>query len=348
MEKQLKNTLYFISCAWNTGIGFAVQNYNFIITSVQIVGFSKYVTVKSASTKKYLAKVIFVDYSLGLAFIEKKDEIVPTIDIINFELSVLEQPVDKYRIDYFNRITKHTTEAIDTGYTQNNINYLLLKDITTQNCVSAVIFNKKNDFVGITKYVENTKQCFVIPAKYILKTMEEFTAINDDAIRCPNCLNIVRRKNIVANTCPVCSATIRDEILNDLLPSKTETDKKIEEIISELGYDLKMSRLGLHFWEIPKGSATIFIRYEPKLKFIAAFSALCDINKNNSLNVKKFILQENAKLNFLSFSINNNKIFLNAPYLVDETFDEKFAKELFAEIFEKADYYDDIIVDFKI
>jgi serine protease Do len=346
MNTKLENDLYFISCAWNTGVGFAVKDYNFIITSVQIVGFSKYVTVRNSKVKKHLAQVLFVDYSLGLAFIEKKDNLIPQTDIINFELSVIEQPVDKFSLSYFNKITKSTTEAIDSGYTQNNINYLLLKDLHSEKCASNVVFNKKGDFVGITKFVHASKQCFVIPAKYLLKAMEAFTAIEgEESIRCPNCLNVVKRKNIVENVCPVCTAQIRKEILDDLLPSMTETDKKIEEIIVELGYDIRLSRLGLHLWEIQRGSAIIFVRYEPELKFIAAFSALCDIDENNSLNIKKFMLNENTKLNFLSFSLNNNKVFLNAPYLIDDTFDKGFAKNLFEELFEKADYYDDIIID---
>ena len=45
----------------------------------------------------------------------------------------------------------------------------------------------------------------------------------------------------------------------------------------------------------------------------------------------------------LSFSIDQKRVFLSTAYIIEDSFDEKFATDIFRELFYKSDYYDNII-----
>ncbi len=333
--------IFFISGAWNTGIGFIIHGYDFIITTVQTVGFAKYVVIRNSEHKPQLAKVIFVDYSIGLAFIERKIQQEASLDVLSFELALLAQPVTIYKINYYNKLSTTVEELLDSNIIINNIKYLQIKDDSSIN-TGEIVLNRRLEFVGITIFKEGKN--LVLPAKYILKVMEEYVDIKTEALRCPNCLKIISKEQIINSICPVCSSQIIPELLQDMLPSMTKTDKHIEAVIKKLGFDLNLSRLGQHFWEIQQGSAVIFIRYEPEMKFIVAFSSICELRKEKNLDIDKLLLEENSKLKMLSFSIDKNRIFLSTPYIVEDSFDEKFALDIFKKLFDKSDYYDDIII----
>lgn len=336
------NDLFYIGSAWDSGTGFIVDGYNFIITTVQTVGFAKNVVIKNPKIKKQKVKVLFTDYSTGLAFIEKPNKVSANFDVLDFEMAVIEQIVTIYKTNYYNEFIITKTEVTSNKYQHNNINHLLLKN-KKEDTSGSVIINTKNELVGITKHIEKSGANIALPAKYILKTMEEFSIVNEEAVRCTNCNNIVSQNKIIGKTCPVCSAEIMNELLSETLPAQSITDKEIEAALKNLNYDLQLSRIGHHIWEITKGSANIIIRYEPELKFIVSFSSICTLNRTNNDKIHEYLLSENKKISYFSFSIHKNKVFISTPYLIEDDFDENFAQKIFNELFEKADYYDDII-----
>jgi len=338
-----QNDIFFIGSAWGSGTGFIVDGYDFIITTVQTVGFSKSVIIKNKQISKQVAKVLFADYSTGLAFIEKHENINANLNVLDFEMAVIEQIVNIYETNYYNELNILKSEVTDNKFKQNNINYLLLKN-KNNNTSGGVVINTKNELVGIIKHIDSSGDNIVLPAKYILKGMEEFSVAGELAIRCTNCQNVVSTAKIIDHTCPICSADVMIEFVNETLPAQTITDKEIETALLNLGHDINNCRIGHHIWEINKGSASIIIRYHPELKFIVAFSPFCVLNSKNNDEIYKFILSENKNIEYLSFSINKNKVFLSSPYIVDDDFDEHIAKTIFEDLFEKADFYDDIIL----
>lgn len=334
--------LFYIGSAWESGTGFVVKGYDFIITTVQTVGFSKNVIIKNIEIPKKTAKVLFSDYSTGLAFIEKPKKITANLDVLDFEMSVIEQMVTIYKTNYYNELIITKSEVTQNKFQHNNIDHLLLLN-TKESTSGSIIFNQKNELVGISKHIESLQKNIALPAKYILKTMEEFSSIGQEAIRCSNCQNVISAKKVMGNICPVCSSEIIKELVNETLPSQTITDKEIEAALLNLKYNLTESRIGHHIWEITKGSANIIIRYNPELKFIVSFSPICVLNNTNNNKIYEFLLSENKKITHFSFSINKNRVFLSTPYLIDDDFDEHIAQIMFEELFEKADYYDNII-----
>ncbi len=336
--------LFFISSVWNTGTGFLIKDYNYIITTIQVVGFAKKVVVRNSEIGKKIAKVIFIDYSNGLVFIELPRENLSSLNILNLELSVVEQPIKLYRTNYYGTILKENGEITDNKFKHNNFNHLNLKFNNKLLKVSgALLLTNRNEIAGITKYIKEENLFVGLPSKYILKSLEEFSIIDQSSIRCPNCLNIINKKRIINNVCPSCTTNIKKELLEDYIPQMSVFENNIEKTITNLGYDIECSRLGRNFWEIEEGSAKIFVRYDPKQKFIAAFSELSDLVYESYSDIFNFLLVENNKLDSLSFSLHNKRIFLSASYLFEDDFNEQYAQEVFHELLNKADYYDDII-----
>lgn len=334
--------LFYIGSAWGAGTGFIVKGYDFIITTVQTIGFSKNVIIKNEQIPKQTAKILFADYTSGLAFIEKPKNYSSNFDVLDFEMAVLEQTVTIYKTNYYNELIFSKSEIIQNKFQHNNISYFLLLN-NNENTSGSIIINKKNELVGITKQVKSIDKNIALPSKYILKTMEEFASIGQQAIRCTNCQNIISYKKVIGNICPICSSEITKELLVDSLPAQTITDKEIEAALLNLKYNLTESRIGHHTWEITKGSANIIIRYDPDLKFIVSFSPICVLNNTNNNQIYEFLLSENKKITHFSFSINKNRVFLSTPYLIDDDFDEYIAKIIFEELIEKANYYNNII-----
>ncbi len=337
--------LVYVSSAWNVGTGMIVKEYDFIVTTIQVVGFSKKVSIKHPKFGKVLSDVIFVDYSNGLVFIRMPESVESSIDILNFELAVITQPVKLYRTNYYNKIIANSAEIIDVSHNYNNFNHLRIKIKDAKKLSGSIILNNRDEFVGITKYIENEDLYLGLPSKYILKSMEEFSNVGQEAVRCPNCGNVVKKQKIFDYICPDCTGQIKFEILNDISPVLSDVEKNIEKSLAKMGYDLNFSRLGKKFWEIKQGSATIFIKYDQKKNFIVAFSRLLVLKTENLKEIYKYLLIENKKLGMLSFSIQENEVFLSAPYIFDDDFDEIFAKNIFKDLFEKADYYDDILIN---
>ncbi len=335
--------LFFISSAWNTGTGFLVKNYNFIVTTIHVVGFSKNVVVRNPQIGKHIAEVIFIDYSNGLVFVELPQAVETSLSIENFELTVAEQPIKIYRTNYYGKIITENGEILDSKFIYNDFKYLELKTKHDIKSAGALILTNRKEIAGITKYIESEDLYFGLSSKYILNSLDEFSMINQPAIRCPNCFNIITKSSIINNVCPSCITNVKIELIENCLPEMTDFEQNIEKTISNLGYKVENLRLGRNFWEIEENSTTIFIRYEPKQKFIVAFSKLSGIVEDSYSEISKYLLVENDKLKYLSFSIHNNCVYLSASYLFEDNFDEKYAQLVFNELLEKANFYNNII-----
>ncbi|MDP2893587.1 MAG: peptidase S1, partial [Sulfurimonas sp.] len=91
------------------------------------------------------------------------------------------------------------------------------------------------------------------------------------------------------------------------------------------------------------GTARIEINYYEN-GIIIGDSKLCVIPKENISQIYDYLLEENQKLSYLRFSINENFIYLS--YIVaDSSLTQKEGKTAFKRLFEKSNEYDDILIN---
>jgi serine protease Do len=163
--------------------------------------------------------------------------------------------------------------------------------------------------------------------------------------RCHSCDYLVLPENIDATKyCPASGTEVKLPEMPEQEAAPAGVAKTIEEILKELGKDIKLARDGVNRWEVKEGSAKIKISYNPENYFIVGDAYLCQL-PSEALKIKplyEFLLQENYRVNGLVLSCANQNIILSCiMYDLDMTKDGGVLT--FDNLFKKADFYDDLL-----
>ena len=118
----------------------------------------------------------------------------------------------------------------------------------------------------------------------------------------------------------------------------------IESILGGIGKNVKLSRVGKVAWDIEEGSALIKISFNTNNHFIYADATLGSLPKQNIGDLYSYMLKENYDLESLTFSVNGQNIVLGT-IIYDADLNEFTGKEIFSELFEMANKYDNILAD---
>jgi serine protease Do len=120
--------------------------------------------------------------------------------------------------------------------------------------------------------------------------------------------------------------------------------KTIEEILKELGKDIKLAREGQNNWTVKEGSAKIKIAYNPENYFIAGDAYLCQLPSDGT-RIKplyQYLLQENYKIRGMVLSCVKQNIVLSC-IIYDLDMTKESGMESFQNLFKNADEYDDLL-----
>jgi serine protease Do len=144
--------------------------------------------------------------------------------------------------------------------------------------------------------------------------------------------------------CPNCGTEVKLPELPEKEVEAVGAAKTIEEILKELGKDVKLAREGVNTWSVKEGSAKIKITYNAENYFIAGDAYLCQM-PSDPAKIKplyQFLLQENFRTNGLVLScVRQNIILSRIMYDLDMT--KENGAEAFRHLFQKADHYDDFL-----
>jgi serine protease Do len=156
-------------------------------------------------------------------------------------------------------------------------------------------------------------------------------------------LNLVFEPQVEEGYCPHCGSKIT--VLSDLEPYEPSgVNKTIEQMLLELGYNISLSRRGPNNWEIIQGSAKVNVSYHQKTGLIVGDAYLATLPKKNIKPIYKYLLQRNYEMESLTFSLRGQDIIISL-LIYDQYLNVDSALEMFRHLFEKADYYDDILVE---
>ena len=118
----------------------------------------------------------------------------------------------------------------------------------------------------------------------------------------------------------------------------------IENMLKKLGHDVRVSRRGSNSWEIRHGSAKINISYHQQNGLIITDAYLCTLPQDNIKPLYEYLLRENYHNEGVTLSVKGQDIILSL-LIYDKYLREETAMKLMSTLFEKADYYDDILID---
>lgn len=345
--EKYKDVVIQIATPYATGTGFYVKKYNLFVTNNHVIeGFSE-VIISGKKFEKTLTTVLYKDEVYDLAFLKVPEGIdLPEALLSEVPVRDGEQVIaigHPYGLKYT------ATQGIISNPKRlfNQINYIQVDAAINPGNSGGPLENAAGEIIGVNTFIiaDGNNLGFSLPASYLIKALEEFMHFEGNkCYKCKSCLFVTRVEHYVDNYCPNCGFKIDPLVLrpNDYIPAGISV--KIEEILQKIGKDVKLARIGIERWEIEQGSAKINIVYNQTTKFVIADAWLCNLPKTNIAQIYEYMLRENYNDGNPVFSVLNQNIFLSVLVFEADLSVESGVK-MFNNLFEKADYYDDILVN---
>ncbi len=350
MIEAFKNIVVQIATPYSKeGTGFLLPQKSIIVTNEHVVRDNREVIVESVLFNRQLAEVIYLDQLQDLAFL-KAPSLKDTPDLAPLKwknsVEVGEEVVaigHPFGLKY--SFKKGIVSKIDLE--RSNIDYILHDAILNSHSSGGPLIDKEGNLVGINTFtIENGVNIgLALPIKYLNTAIQSFNqGKGKSAVKCTVCKNIVFEEKHTKQ-CPNCGTYITlTSSIKDYEPKGVA--KTIEEIVQTIGYDTRISRRGVDRWEIQRGSAKIIITYHEDSGLIMGDAYLCLLPTQNVQSILEYLLQQNLEVEGLTFSIKpDGRAIVLSLLIFDRYLNVETGVKLFEHLFERADYYDNILVE---
>ena len=346
-QERIHSCIVEIATPFSTGTGFYLKSYNVIVTNEHVIRDNREVIVKGESFEKQVSCVLLLDEWSDLALLSPPDHhIMPEIEWrIEPEISEGEAIIamgHPYGLKF--SITEGIVSSLDQK--DHGMEYIMHDAALNPGNSGGPLIDSKGLLLGINSFVikDGENLGFAIPMHHVLDTLQGLPLVKDSSgCRCMSCRKFVYDDKKVQKYCEHCGAEI-------LLPSQINpytpigVSKILEDIITDLGYDVRLTREGRHHWNIPRGSALVRLSYHRTTGLIDGDAYLCRIPDEDVDAVYEFLLRENQNSKGLVFSVKGQFILLSL-LIYDRHLDEETGKIMLKQLFELADHYDDVLVD---
>ena len=343
LDTYIENIIQIMT-PYGTGTGFIIEN--FIVTNSHVVGGLKEVVISAKKLERKIAQVIYDDPYYDIAFI-KIDFPLPLQKLILSTMSV-EDGDSTIAIGHPYGLNYTTTEGIISRASrlQGDIEYIQIDAAINPGNSGGPLLNREGEVIGVNTFIiQNSNNLgFALPYFYIQEAITNFKELGkEDIIKCPSCKNLIQEKDILNDYCAECGVKLEVARLRRKGYKPTGSTKLLEEILSSLDINVTLSRRSQSTWRVDEGSARIEINYYEN-GIIIGDSKLCAIPSQNIDEVYDYLLEENSKLSYLQFSINENSIYLSY-LIVDSSLTKKEGKTALERLFKYANKFDDILID---
>ena len=342
-----KNVVIQIATPYSTGTGFYLKAPNLIVTNNHVVEGNREVTVEGVGLPRQMSRVVYNDARFDLAFIEMPIE-NDDMPHVSLSAAAVRERERVTAIGHPFGLRYTFTEGIVSNprHIFNNIDYIQHDAALNPGNSGGPLINTEGSVVGVNTLMHDGNTIgFSLPSKYLSEALEAFRVGGGEvAVRCGACLNIVFEKTIeIGGTCPHCGAKL-------MLPTVADDFKAegvaltIEKMLIKLGHDTRLSRRGPNGWEIRQGSAKINVSYHAQNGLIVCDAYLCTLPPQNIKPLYEFLLRENFRNTGATLSVNGQDIILSL-LIHDRYLKEETGVKLLGNLFEKADFYDNTLVE---
>lgn len=347
--EQYQRAIIQIATNSGTGTGFYLKEYDLIVTNDHVVAENAEVTIAGKAFEKALSRVWYTDRKHDLAFLEAPKNIeLPDIRLGRYEeLKDGDQVVaigHPYGLNY--TATQGVISKVDR--IRDGLKFIQIDAAINPGNSGGPLVNIKGEVIGVNSFIirGGDNLGFALPVNYLQEALQLYIPNRGQAgTRCFSCGFLVTNSNIdTGKYCPSCGTEVK---LPEIPEKETEAvgaAKMIEEILRELGKDVKLAREGVNNWSVKEGSARIKITYNPENFFIAGDAYLCQLPADG-LKIKplyKFLLEENYRTNGLVLScVKQNIVLSSIIYDLDMT--KETGAAIFRNLFQQADHYDDFL-----
>jgi len=338
-----------IATQTSTGTGFYIKEYDLVVTNEHVVGNNAEVTIAGRIFEKRISRIYYTDKKHDLAFLQPPLDVqIPEVKLGKYEETkdgdVVVAIGHPYGLNY--TATQGVISKVDR--IRDGVRYIQIDAAINPGNSGGPLVNKNGEVIGINSFIirGGDNLGFALPVSYLREALDLYKPYKGEAsTRCHSCNQLVLSSNIEATKyCPYCGTEVKVPKLPEKESKPGGIAKTVEEILTELGKDVKLARDGNNNWSVKEGGAKIKINYNPENFFVAGDAYLCqlptDITRIKDLY--KFLLEENYKLDGLVLSCVKQNIVLSCiMYDLDMTKDAGI--EMFRDLFQKADYYDTLL-----
>lgn len=347
--EQFQKAIIQIATAGGTGTGFYVKEFDLIVTNAHVVAEDAEVSIAGKMFDKALARVWYTDRKHDLAFLQ-----APTgIEMPEVRLGQYEQMKDGDAVVAIGHpfgLNYTATQGVisKVNRIRDGLKYIQIDAAINPGNSGGPLVNMSGEIIGVNSFIirGGDNLGFALPVDYLREALQMYLPSRGQAsTRCFSCSYLVTQGNIDSKRyCPSCGTEVK---LPEIPEKEAETvgaAKTIEEILKELGKDVRLAREGVNHWSVKEGSAKIKITYNAENFFIAGDAYLCQM-PSDAAKIKplyQFLLQENYRVNGLVLSCMKQNIVLSC-IIYDLDMTKENGADAFRTLFQKADYYDDFL-----
>jgi serine protease Do len=347
--EQYQKAIIQIATNSGTGTGFYIKEFDLIITNDHVVGNTAEVTIAGKAFDKVLTRVWYTDRKHDLAFLEAPKGVeLPEVRLGHYEdmkdgdhVVAIGHP---YGLNY--TATQGVISKVDR--IRDGLKFIQIDAAINPGNSGGPLVTNKGEVIGVNSFIirGGDNLGFALPVLYLREALQMYLPNRgQSSTRCFSCGYLVTQTNIDSKKyCPSCGTEVQLPEIPEKEVEPVGAAKTIEEILKELGKDVRLAREGANNWSVKEGSAKIKIAYNAENYFIAGDAYLCQM-PSDATKIKplyQFLLQENYRLNGLVLSCVKQNIVLSCiMYDLDMT--KENGARSFRNLFQKADYYDDFL-----
>ena len=345
MVERTIESIVQITTPYGSGSGFVCDGL--IVTNSHVVSGLKEVLISTKTLPKTIGTVVYDDPAYDLAFIRSPDPIVCNHPL-RLSLEEVHDGDNVIAIGHPYGLNYSTTEGIvsKAARLQGEVEYIQFDAAINPGNSGGPLMNEQTEVIGVNTFIiQNSNNLgFALPAYLLHNALEEFKKINKDhAIRCISCKNLIPEETIHNDYCPKCGTKL------DVAKRRREGYKPtgvvalIETILGSLGINVTLSRRSQRSWRSEQGATRIDINYYDN-GIVIGDSPLCRIPQENIESLYDFLLNENAALQRLQFSINENTVYLS--YIVgDSSLTLYHGTEGLEKLYREAPHYQKMLIE---
>lgn len=345
--KKFKDIIIQISTPYGSGSGFYLKDKNLIVTNRHVIQGCMEVAINGQHFKKTIAKVLYTDAMHDIALLEVPEEIsMPGAELDTDHVNAGEKII---AIGHPLGLKYTATQGIVSKDERifNGVKYIQIDAAINPGNSGGPLINENGKVVGINTFIikDGESLGFAVPVQYLEDALNEYAEFKGEfAIRCRSCSKVLKVTQIEGGYCNNCGNKIEEKEYKPDPYRPVGVAKTIEDILTKIGKDVRLARIGMNAWDVEEGSALIKITYNNQNGFIYNDTMLCTLPKENIGELYDFLLKENYHLDNIGFSVFNQNIILGL-IIYDEDLNEETAYGLYKQLIEKADYYDDILIE---
>ncbi len=343
LETYIENIIQIMT-PYGSGTGFIIGDL--IVTNSHVVSGMKEVVISAKKIKRSIAKVVYDDAYFDLAFISYDFE-MPKNPLV-LSTKGVEDGDATIAVGHPYGLNYSATEGIVSKASRiyGELEYVQIDAAINPGNSGGPLLNISGEVIGVNTFIiQNSNNLgFALPYFYVEVALKSYKSLGcQNIIKCPSCKNLIDEKDIKNDYCSECGIKLEVAKLRRKGYNPTGSTKLFEKILASLDVNVTLARRSQASWRVDYGTARIEINYYEN-GIIIGDSKLCVIPKENISQIYDYLLEENQKLSYLRFSINENFIYLSY-IIVDSSLTQKEGKTAFKRLFEKSNEYDDILIN---